>query len=70
MPFKTKRKRKKYSIIKHKQKSSESSPRDVVVKELHSNILVSEFELQSCHYVPFLFSTPGRGRNTPYPHQL
>ena len=36
------------------------SPRDVVVNVLDCNIVVSEFEFQSCYYVDFPTNTLGK----------
>ena len=38
-------------------------PRGVMVKQMDSRIVVSEFKLQSCYYVHFRTNTLGKGMN-------
>ena len=38
-------------------------PRGVMVKAMDCEIVVSEFELQSCYYVHFRANTLGKGMN-------
>ena len=46
---------------KMKENNSVKSPYDVLVNVLNCNIVVSEFELQSCYYVDFWTNTHGKG---------
>ena len=41
----------------------EGCPRGVMVKAMDCGIVVSEFVLQSCFYVPFRANTLGKGMN-------
>ena len=45
------------------QKLKVESPMGVVANMLDSDIIVSEFKLQSCYYVHFQINTVGKGVN-------
>ena len=55
------------SIFAHTVKRFQGFPRGVMVKTMDCGIVVSEFELQSRHYVYFRTNTLGKDMNPPYP---
>ena len=48
---------------KKKQTVKWGCPHSVMVKVTGCRIIVSEFELQSCHYIHFRTNTLGKGMN-------